>query len=156
MGKTSMDTWHSKQCCDMQCFFGNWTVTLTALSVIFQKRGISTTGLKKQCLVRLSTYVNDIPVELKAVRQAYSWSSEEAKFKKEGNDGGKEGAANVKTYGLLLNNSASGPVVVNHGWERKKMQKKPHLHHTRIGLHGCSQTPCMGKGENPAHWSQQW
>ena len=59
--------------------------------------------------------MNDIPVELKAVRQAYTDIAEETKFKKEGNDGGKEGAANVKTYGLLLNNSASGPVVVNHG-----------------------------------------
>ena len=41
--------------------------------------------------------------------------TQEAKDKKEGNDGGKEGSANVKTCVLLLNNSASGPVTVNHG-----------------------------------------
>ena len=29
-------------------------------------------GGEKQCLVRLPTYVNDISVELKAVRQAHS------------------------------------------------------------------------------------
>ena len=61
--------------------------------------------------------MNDISVELKAVRQAYTDIAEEAKDKKEGNDGVKEGAANVKTCTLLvlLNNSANGPVVVNHG-----------------------------------------
>ena len=57
--------------------------------------------------------MNDISVELRAVRQAYI--AEEAKDKKEGNEGGKEGAANVKTCTLLLNNSASGPVMVYHG-----------------------------------------
>jgi len=60
---------------------------------------------------RLSTCVNDISVEFNAVRH----TAEEAKDKKEGNDGGKERAANVKTCALLLNTSANGPVVVNHG-----------------------------------------
>ena len=32
----------------------------------------------------------------------------------EGNDCGKEGAANIQTCALLLNNSANEPVVVNH------------------------------------------
>ena len=77
--------------------------------------------------------------EFKAVRQAYSWRSQ--RQQKRGNDGGKERASNVKTCTLLLNNSANGPVVVNHGWERNK----PQLHHTRIGLHGCSQNPARGK-----------
>ena len=80
-------------------------------------------------------------------RQSGRHIAEETKDKKEGNDGGKEGAANVKTCTLLLNNGASGPVVLSHGNERKK----PQLHHTWIGLHGYSQTPCPGKGENPAH-----
>ena len=57
--------------------------------------------------------MNDISVELKAVRQAYTDIAEEAKDKKEGNDGRKEGAATVKTCTLLLNNSANGPFV-NH------------------------------------------
>ena len=35
------------------------------------------------------------------------WQAEEAKDKKEGNDGGKERAANVKTCTLLLNDSAN-------------------------------------------------
>jgi len=48
-------------------------------------------------------------------RQSGRHTAEEAKFKKEGNDVGKEGVANIKTCGLLCNNSASGPVVVNHG-----------------------------------------
>jgi len=48
------------------------------------------------------------------LRQSGRHIAEEAKDEKEGNDGGKEGAANVKTCALLLNNSASGPVVVNH------------------------------------------
>ena len=58
-------------------------------------------------------------------RQSGGHIAEEAKDKNKGNDGGKEGAANVKTYALLLNNSANGPVAVNHGWgEEKKMRKK--------------------------------
>ena len=48
-------------------------------------------------------------------RQSGRHIVEEAKDKKEGNEGGKEGAANVKTCTLLLNNSVSGIVVVNHG-----------------------------------------
>ena len=56
---------HSRQCCDMRCCLGNWTVT--ALSGIFENE-----ELKKQCLVRLSTYVSGISAELKAVRQANS------------------------------------------------------------------------------------
>ena len=48
---------------------GKTSVPNTVNSVV-TKRGIGTTGLKKQCLVRLSTYVNDISIELKAVRQA--------------------------------------------------------------------------------------
>ena len=48
-------------------------------------------------------------------RQSGRHIAEETKDKYEENDGGKEGAANVKTCALLLNNSASGPVVVNHG-----------------------------------------
>ena len=41
--------------------------------------------------------------------------AEEANDKKEGNDGVKKGTANVKTCALLFNNSASRPVLVNHG-----------------------------------------
>ena len=41
--------------------------------------------------------------------------TQETKDKKEGNEGGKEGTAKVKICALLLNNSANGPVVVNHG-----------------------------------------
>jgi len=48
-------------------------------------------------------------------RQSGRHIAEEAKDKKEGNDGGKEGAANIQTCALLLNNSASEPVVMNHG-----------------------------------------
>ena len=48
-------------------------------------------------------------------RQSGRHTAEEAKDKIEGNDGRKEGAANVKSCALLLNNSANGPVVVNHG-----------------------------------------
>ena len=49
-------------------------------------------------------------------RQSGRHIAEEAKDKKEeGNDGGKVRVANVKTCTLLLNNSANGPVVVNHG-----------------------------------------
>ena len=62
-------------------------------------------------------------------------AEEATKDKKEGNDDGKEGAANVKTCTLLLNNSANGPVV-NPGSERKrwknKERKKPQLQHTGI------------------------
>ena len=46
--------------------------------------------------------------------------AEEAKDKKEGNDGGKKGAANVKTCALLLNNSAS----CGEPWIRKKKAEK--------------------------------
>ena len=46
------------------------------------KQGISTTGLKKSCLVRLSTNVNNISIELKAVRQADSWRSQRQKRRK--------------------------------------------------------------------------
>ena len=38
----------------------------------------------------------------------------------------------------------------------KKERNKLQLHHTRIGLHRCSQTPYPGKGENPVQSSQQW
>ena len=39
------------------------------------------------------------------------------------------GTANVKTCALLLNNGASGPVVVNHGGKRKRLgEKKRRLH----------------------------
>ena len=53
-------------------------------------------------------------------RQSDRHIAEEAKDKKEKrkekeNDSGKERAANVKTYNLLLSSSANGPVVVNHG-----------------------------------------
>ena len=78
--------------------------------------------------------------------------AEEAKDKKEGNDGGgKEGAANVKTCALLLNNSASRPVVVNCDKKEKDGKERSQLHHTRIGLHGCSQTPCPGKRGKTLH-----
>ena len=58
--------------------------------------------------------MNDIQLNL---RQSGRHTAEEAKDNKEGNDAGKEGAANVKTCTLLvlLNNSANGPVVVNYG-----------------------------------------
>ena len=46
-------------------------------------------------------------------RQSGRHIAEETKDQKEGNDGRKEEAANVKTCALLLNNSANGPVVVN-------------------------------------------
>ena len=42
--------------------------------------------------------MNDISFELKAVRQA----AEETKDKYEENDGGKEGAANIKFCALLI------------------------------------------------------
>ena len=48
-------------------------------------------------------------------RQSGRHVAEEAKDKKEGNDGVKKGTANVKTCALLLNNSACRPVLVNHG-----------------------------------------
>ena len=48
-------------------------------------------------------------------RQSGRHTAEEAKDKIEGNGGGKEGAANVRSCALLLNNSATGPVVVSHG-----------------------------------------
>ena len=44
------------------------------------------------------------------LRQSGRPIAEEAKDKKEGNDGGNEGAANVKICALLLNNSANGPI----------------------------------------------
>ena len=47
---------------------------VTALSDIYENEELSTTGLKKPCLVRLSTHVNNISIELKAVRQKNSWS----------------------------------------------------------------------------------
>ena len=48
-------------------------------------------------------------------RQSGRHIAEEAKDKNEGNDGGKEGAGNIKTCTLLLNNGASGLFMVNHG-----------------------------------------
>jgi len=45
---------------------------VTALSDIYENEELSTTGLKKPCLVRLSTHVNNISIELKAVRQKNS------------------------------------------------------------------------------------
>ena len=33
--------------------------------------------------------------------------------------------------------------------KREKERKKPQWHHTRTGLHGCSQNPARGKGKNP-------
>ena len=47
-------------------------------------------------------------------------AEEATKDKKEGNDDGKEGAANVKTCTLLLNNSAN----CGESWIRKKMKRK--------------------------------
>ena len=87
------------------------------------------------------------------LRQSGGHTAEEAKDRKEGNDGGKEGAANIKTCALLLNNCQWASCVES--WIRKKKDakeiKKPQLYRTRIGIHGCSQTPCPGKGGNPAH-----
>ena len=63
---------------------------VTALSDIYENEELSTTGLKKPCLVRLSTHVNNISIELKAVRQKNSWSQWQKKKKKKKKDGGKE------------------------------------------------------------------
>ena len=62
----------------------------------------------------------DISIEFKAVRQSGRHTDKEAKDlnNNEGNDGVKERAANVKTWTLLLNNSANGPIVVNH-WQEE-------------------------------------
>ena len=89
-------------------------------------------------------------------RHIYIAEEAKGKDKKEGNDGGKKGAANVKICALLLNNSASGQWdSCGESWMRKKKdgkeRKTPQLHHTRIGLHGCSQTLCPGKGGNLVH-----
>ena len=68
---------------------GFWKLNQNSCKQYLWEQGIST-GLKKQYLVRLSTYVNDILVELQAVRQANSWRSQRwKKKKKEWNNGGK-------------------------------------------------------------------
>ena len=75
----AISAWNSKQYC------GVWFVFLKlncdSLKWYLWNQGINTTGLKKQCLVRLSTNVNNISVELKAVRQADSWRSQRQKKK---------------------------------------------------------------------------
>ena len=56
---------------------------MTALSDIFENEElVRTRGLKKQCLVRLSTFVNNISIKLKAVRLPGSHTAEETKDKK--------------------------------------------------------------------------
>ena len=58
-----------------------WKLDCDSLKRHLWKQGISTTWVRKQCLVWLSTYVNNIPIELKAVRLAYSWRSQRQKNK---------------------------------------------------------------------------
>ena len=106
------------------------------------KQGISTTGLRKQCLVTLSTYVSDISIELETVRQEHSWRSQRLKrrkwwWKRRGSQ---------RKYLYLIIVPMGQLWWITHkkekdGKERKKLQ----LHHTTIGLHGCSLPPAWGK-----------
>ena len=72
-------------------------------------------------------------------RQSGRHIADEAKDKKEGSGGGKEGAANVKTCALLFNNIANGPVVMNQDKKEKKMQKKE----AAVTLHNKDRPPRM-------------
>ena len=141
-------------CCDKRCF------VLETRLWYFWERGISTTGLRKQCLVRVCTYVNDISVELKAVRQVISWRSQ---GEKEGNDGGKELGASCWGWRSkwtewlnILAISAHAKQIKTQKYENtcfvayentarnqrhqaKRLQEvreereKPHLHHRMVG-----------------------
>ena len=78
LGKTSMpDTVDSVVTCNVFL-----KLDCDSLKWYLWKWGIITTGLRKQCLFRLSTYVDNISTELKAVRQAYSRRSQRPKKSK--------------------------------------------------------------------------
>ena len=57
---------------------------------------------------------------------------------------GNPGTANLKMCALLRNILASGPVVMNHGWRKKKMEKKKSHNYIAQRYMNVAKTPCPG------------